>query len=123
MKRIILNGSGYCAVTEDGKLMEYIPEDPADQSGVILLGKIGRLMPGLNCAFVDIGRKKNGFLPLDEESGTFSGGKIRSGETLLLQVKKEETGENQKWDIAVIGHSEVISSGVSVAPGQMIPAV
>lgn len=93
MKRIILNGSGYCAVTEDGKLMEYIPEDPADQSGVILLGKIGRLMPGLNCAFVDIGRKKNGFLPLDEESGTFSGGKIRSGETLLLQVKKEETGE------------------------------
>ena len=36
---------------------------------------------------------------------------------------KEEAGSDTKWDIAVIGHGEVISSGVSVAPGQMIPAV
>ena len=40
-----------------------------------------------------------------------------------IGASKEETGENQKWDIAVIGHGEVISSGVSVAPGQMIPTV
>ena len=93
MKRTIINGPGYCAVTEDGKLVEFLQDDPEDQSGTILLGRVDRLMPGMNCAFVDIGRKKNGFLPMDEESGSFSDGKIRSGESLLLQIKKEENGE------------------------------
>lgn len=40
-----------------------------------------------------------------------------------IGASKEETGDDAKWDIAVIGHAETISSGVSVAPGQMIPAV
>ena len=93
MKRTIISGPGYSAVTEDGKLMEFLREDPEDQSGMILLGRIDRLMPGMNCAFVDIGRRKNGFLPLDEESESFSGGRIRSGETLLLQIRKEENGD------------------------------
>lgn len=93
MKRIIIKGPGYCAVTEDGFLTEYIPTEQADQCGDILLGKIGRMMPGMKCAFADIGRKKNGFLPLDEESSSFTGGKIFSGETIILQIKKEETGE------------------------------
>lgn len=93
MNRKIISGPGYCAVTEDGRLMEFFSEDSGDRSGMILLGRIGRIMPGMNCAFVDIGRKKNGFLPSDEESDSFAGGKIRSGDTLLLQIKKEENGE------------------------------
>ena len=40
-----------------------------------------------------------------------------------IGASKEETGNDEKWDIAVIGHGETISSGVSVAPGQMIPVV
>lgn len=92
MKRIIISGPGWYAVTEDGMLMEYFPENPDDGSGTILLGRVGRLMPGLECAFVDIGRQKNGFLPLNEESSSFTGGKPRSGEMMLLQIKKEETG-------------------------------
>ena len=91
--RKIISGAGFYAVTEDGKLVEYIPAESDDRSGSVLLGRIDRLMPGMNCAFVDIGRKKNGFLPLDEGSGSFTGGAVRSGETLILQVKKEETGE------------------------------
>ena len=64
MKRTIIAGPDWYAVTEDGMLVEYLPQGTEDGSGTILLGRIGRLMPGLNCAFVDIGRKKNGFLPL-----------------------------------------------------------
>lgn len=111
MKRTIITGPGYCAVTEDGKLMEYIPLEKADQSGVILLGRIDRMMPGLNCAFVDIGRKKSGFLPAEEESGSFTGGKIRSGETMLLQIKKEETGEKGAFltrDITLPGRTVIV---------------
>ena len=92
MERKIIAGSGWCAVTEDGVLMEYLSDINSGQSGSVLLGKTDRLMPGMNCAFVDIGRKRSAFLPLNEESGSFAGGQVRSGETMILQVKKEETG-------------------------------
>lgn len=49
---------------EDGKLAEY-QREPADASfslGNIYLGKVKRLMPGLNAAFVDVGCEKEGFI-------------------------------------------------------------
>ena len=39
---------------------------------------------------------------------------------VIIGASKEET---EKWDIAVIGHGQKISSGVTVAPGQMIPTI
>ncbi|MER1993860.1 MAG: ribonuclease E/G [Eubacteriales bacterium] len=106
MKRVILNGPDFCAVTEDGRLTEYIPRDPKEQSGDILLGRIDRMMPGMNCAFVDIGRRKNGFMPLEESGKTFLEGRPKSGETLILQVRREETGEKGAFltrDITLAG--------------------
>ena len=92
MKRIILNGPDFCAVTENGRLVEYIPRTEEDRCGDILLGKIDRIMPGMNCVFVDIRRKKNGFLPLNEASESFCGEKVRSGDMIPIQIKKEEHG-------------------------------
>ena len=106
MQRTILKGPDFCAVVEDGRLMEYIQQDPKEQSGDILLGKTDRMMPDLNCAFVDIGRKKNGFLPLEENGKTFLEGKPKSGETMILQIRKEETGEKGAFltrDITLAG--------------------
>ena len=111
MKRTIIAGSGWYAVTEDGRLMEYIPSGMESVSGSILTGRVGRLMPGMNCAFIEIGRKKNGFLPLDEESSSFTGGPVRSGETLLLQIRKEETGEKGAFlsrDITLAGSLVIV---------------
>ena len=93
MTRTLLIGDTFCAVTEDGKLVEYIPADPADQCGDVLLGRIDRMMPGLNCAFVNVGRKKDGFLPLTEDSGSFIGGKLCSGDMPVVQIRKEEKGD------------------------------
>ena len=109
--RKIIRGPGFCAVTEDGALMEYLPDESGDQSGTVLLGKVDRMMPGMHCAFVDIGRKKSGFLPLDEESRSFTGGAVRSGETLVLQVKKEENGEKGAFltrDITLPGSTVIL---------------
>ncbi len=106
MERSILNGTDYCAVIEDGRLAEYIQKDPESLSGDILLGKADRMMPGMDCAFVNIGRKKDGFLPLRENSQSFSGNEIRSGEMMILQVKKEERGEKGAFltrDITIPG--------------------
>ena len=51
MQQMILKGPDFCAVVEDGRLVEYIRQDPKEQGGDILLGKIDRMMPNLNCAF------------------------------------------------------------------------
>jgi len=106
MQRRILKGPDFCAVVENGRLAEYIRQDPKEQSGDILLGKIDRMMPDIKCAFVEIGRKKNGFLPLEENGKTFQDGKPKSGEMLILQIRKEETGEKGAFltrDITLAG--------------------
>ena len=52
------------ALLEDGKLVELHHEETGNDFAVgdIFLGKIRKLMPGLNAAFVDIGHKKDAFL-------------------------------------------------------------
>ena len=52
------------AVLEDKKLVELQKEgrDASYAVGNIYAGKVKKLMPGLNAAFVDIGYKKDAFL-------------------------------------------------------------
>lgn len=52
------------AVLEDQKLVELQRErrDLAFAVGDLYLGKVRKIMPGLNAAFVDVGYKKDGFL-------------------------------------------------------------
>ncbi len=107
MERTLYLNSEFCAVAEDNRLVEYIPARPgSDSSGRILRGKIQRMMPGLNAAFVDIGRSKDGFLPLKENSESFSEPVPRSGDTVLVQIRKEETGNKGAYltrDISLPG--------------------
>jgi ribonuclease G len=91
MERTIYRGPGFCAVTENGVLVEYLQRD-ASQGGDILGGTVERMMPGIGGAFVSIGRKKAGFLPLRENSQSFAAEPLRSGTRIPVQVKKEETG-------------------------------
>lgn len=52
------------ALLENGRLVELHHEETSNDFAVgdIFLGKIRKLMPGLNAAFVDIGHKKDAFL-------------------------------------------------------------
>ena len=93
MDRILYLDDSFCAVAEDGRLTEYIPVRKEDQTGHILRGKVNRIMPALDAAFVNIGRSRDGFLPVTENSKTFTGGPIRSGDQILVQIHKEEKGE------------------------------
>ena len=110
-ERQILLGPDFTAVVENDYLTEFIRLGREDQSGDILLGKVDRLMPGLDCAFVNIGREKAGFLPLKEDSRSFSAPPPRSGETLLLQIKKEERGSKGAFltrDIVLPGETVIL---------------
>ena len=91
MERMIYRGSGFCAVAEDGVLVEYLERD-SSQCGDIIGGTVERMMPGIGGAFVSIGRSRAGFLPLCENSKSFAGGTLRSGMRIPVQIRKEETG-------------------------------
>lgn len=92
MERKLTIGPDFCALEEDGMLVEFIRLDPTQQCGDILGGKVERMMPGIGSAFVDIGRKTRGFLPLKENSLTFAGQPVKSGMKIPVQIRKEETG-------------------------------
>ena len=93
MNRVIYETPEAWALCEDDCLAEYIPRCDAGGADSIYIGKVDRIMKGLDCAFVDIGRSRSGFLPLHENSRTFQGEELRSGAWIPVQVKKEETGE------------------------------
>ncbi len=106
MERIIYTGKDFCAVEEDGLLVEYLHTEEDSQSGDIIAGTVERIMPGLECAFVDIGRRQNGFLPMKENSLTFCGASLRSGMRIAVQIRKEETSSKGAYltrDFAIPG--------------------
>ena len=106
MKRNLYMSDSFCAVEENGRLVEFHPVIKEDQTGQILKGKVERIVPGLEAVFVDIGRKKAGFLPLKETSQTFQGSGIQSGDWVMVQIKKEENGDKGAFltrDLTIAG--------------------
>lgn len=95
------------AVYEDGKLCEYLIDDA--QSGTadqIILGKIVRVVSGMQAAFVEIGQEKNGFLPFKEASDTFMQSPLREGMRVPVQIKREAHGQKGAYltrDVTLCG--------------------
>ena len=79
------------AVVEDGRLVEYVPDDGASSADVICLGRVERIMPGMKAAFVNIGQEKCGFLPLEERT-VADLPKLQTGMAVIVQIRKEAQG-------------------------------
>ena len=99
------------AVEENNRLVEFYQQNEAEDSFVnaVILGKVDRVMKGLDAAFVKIGQPRSGFLPLKEMesfSKTAPGLRISAGEQIIVQVKKDAKGEKGAYlsrDIALPG--------------------
>ena len=84
------------AVMENGRLCEYMRgKDCMERSaGDLVLGRVERVISGMDAAFVSIGEERNGFLPLKEKSDSFQGeARLRSGDRVLVQIIREAHGE------------------------------
>lgn len=80
------------ALLRDGKLNELHYDNTEDFAvGDIYLGKIKKVVPGLNAAFVDVGYEKDAFLHYHD-----LGPQIRS---LNKFIKRTQTGK-QRWSLA-----------------------
>jgi ribonuclease G len=123
-KEVLINagaGETRVALVEDGRLQEIffdrmigLDEGPVRKRagrhghslvGNIVLGRVQRVLPGMQAAFVDIGLARAGFLGArearcladlpgyDEERGPKIGDCVREGEEILVQVIKDPIGE------------------------------
>ncbi|MGP6151046.1 Rne/Rng family ribonuclease [Priestia flexa] len=108
MRKCIINAatkSKRIAVINDGELEEiYLEEQNKHQIvGDIYIGRVVRVVPGMQAAFVDIGLSQNGFIHQQElvsyrnDSDTQRDSKpmsafIREGEAIVVQVIKEGIG-------------------------------
>ena len=92
-KELIINASGdgvEIALLEDKKLVELHYERGQDAFAVgdLYLGRVKKLMPGLNAAFVDVGYEKDAFLHYTDLSPY-----VRS----LLKFTKLSAAGNTPW--------------------------
>ena len=90
MKKIFLthkNDETRVAVFEDDEFADFYVSKFAEPNlkGNIYKGIVKKNLPGMNSAFVDIGRDKNVFLRLN------SGQKVSPGQSVLLQIDKNST--------------------------------
>lgn len=109
MKRMLINATQpeelRVALVDGQYLYDLDIETPAreQKKSNIYKGKITRLEPSLEAAFVDYGSDRHGFLPLKEISPTYfshtpEGGRInlkevlREGQEVMVQIDKEERG-------------------------------
>lgn len=94
-KSLLVNASPLetrVAVIEHDVLRDLHIERTAQRStrGNIYVGKVARVVPGLEAVFVDIGQPRNGFLHVSDIAG--DDGLPREGELLAVQVEKEPLG-------------------------------
>ncbi|TMO53341.1 ribonuclease E, partial [Pseudoalteromonas phenolica] len=111
MKRMLINATQQeemrVALVDGQKLYDLDIESPGHEQkkANIYKGKITRIEPSLEAAFVDYGAERHGFLPLKEiaktyfpEGYTFNGRPnikdvIKEGQEVIVQVDKEERGQ------------------------------
>lgn len=109
MQRVVVNAAGMekrIALLNNEKLVECAFYRPTKKplTGSIYKGKIQKVLPGMQAVFVDIGTDKNGFLHKDdlpafqklshnEKKSISISSLIKEGESILVQVAKEETGD------------------------------
>ncbi len=112
MKRILFNATHpeelRLAIVDGQKLIDLDIESSSYQQkkGNVYKGKVTRVEPSLEAAFVDYGAERQGFLPLKEISRTYFTGYdektpmgqvrikdvIKEGQEFIVQVDKEERG-------------------------------
>ncbi|MDG4548867.1 MAG: Rne/Rng family ribonuclease [Candidatus Contendobacter sp.] len=110
MKRMLINATQQeelrVALVDGQKLYDLDIETPAreQKKSNVYKGRVTRIEPGLEAAFVDYGADRHGFLPFKEINRSYfdahatEGGRpsireaIKEGQEIMVQVEKEERG-------------------------------
>ncbi len=105
-KEILINSVGNeirIAITEEGRLAELFVETPEKERmvGDIYLGKVAKVMPGIQAAFIDIGMQQDAFLHFSDISDSQS-------EYNAMLDEDEEDEEEENGDQTVAAKPKVV---------------
>jgi len=101
MKKVILINSIAedirIAITEDGKLAEFFLDTPDKERNVgdIYLGKVGKVIPGIRAAFIDLGFQQDAFLHFSDIGNTLDDYSAIIGDDSDIEEDEEEEDEPQ----------------------------
>lgn len=75
-------------IVANNRLCEYVVERDSEQHLVscVFKGRVNNVVPGLQAAFIDIGKEQNAFLYMEK------GERLTEGQTVLVQVAKDARG-------------------------------
>ena len=119
----VLPNAFLMALTASGRLVELkiVRRDRPNHIDSVFLGRLERVMPDLDAAFVDIGIGRSGFLRAADRAG--SDDWLPPGAPLLVQVRNDDEGEGENakgprlsMNLAVTGRYLVyhpVGTGVS----------
>ena len=138
-------GEARCAVREDGRIVELIVERAraGPQPGDLFLGRVARIVPGANAAFVDIGGDLQLFLPAREARAQVAPdgtprkapkaaditGLVTEGQSVILQVRRASAGgkaAKASLRVTLAGHHLVLApsaGGAEISPRITEPAM
>lgn len=110
-KRILIeihDGKTALALMDENRLLSFSREKQAGiEPEQIYLCVVDRIVRGMEAAFVKLDKKQIGFLPFSECRE-----KPKSGDRLLLQVKKPPIGEKAAYltaDLSLAGHTVILT--------------
>lgn len=90
----VVPGEIRAAIVSDGRLVELTVERRrrASRVGDVYLGRVERIVPGMNAAFVDVGAGRAGFLGLDAARDGGGADGLDEGQAVTVQVVKDAIG-------------------------------
>ena len=85
----VVPGETRAALLDDGRPVELVYARAGQESrvGQVFLGRVGRILPGVNAAFVELGLDRAGFLSLGDSVEP-----LHEGKAVVLQVAKDAIG-------------------------------
>lgn len=91
-------GRSRIAMVREDVLLTYQEEEQNPESlvGALFLGRVERVLPAVKAAFVKLGLRQNGFLPIREQDGfhhLMGDAPLVTGSDVLVQVKKDPKGD------------------------------
>ena len=116
---LVINATSYetrIALIEYGNLVEFYQERPSERGlvGNIYLGKVVRVLPGMQAAFVDVGLDRTGFLYVDDvlvDKDDFERRLQSCGDDSCCSVSDQEPTESLLRRIPGKGIADLLKEG------------
>ncbi|MBI2793666.1 MAG: Rne/Rng family ribonuclease [Ignavibacteria bacterium] len=116
VRRILINVTPShmrIAITEDGRLAELFTEEPDREHhvGNIYLGKVSKILQGMNAAFIDIGLEQDAFLHFSDVDSSME----------EVTTEDDEDDAVQRTVSATVESSDVALRTARAAPKKKLP--